>query len=253
MIQEMNEMDDIIFETMGEQFITELFPVSEIGELSRRTMEELKSMNYSHEEYAAELSQLHVEFNKTREMIKDTATSEVKRNFILGLLDRVETAVQAVVDTVDYYDVHIQVERCRENAKLPQYAHPWDAGADVYAVEDTLLYGGETKIIPTGLKVNIPKGWMLSVRPRSGLSAKTGLRVSNAPGTIDTGYQSEVGIIITNTSDERFEIHAGDRIAQFVVERRWNAAFDEVADITTVSEVSRANANGADGYGSSGK
>jgi len=96
--------------------------------------------------------------------------------------------------------VDIKVEICRENIQLPEYANPGDAGIDIYAAEDVTINPGETKIIPTGLKVAIPTGYEIQVRPRSGLSAKTPLRVPNSPGTIDAGYRDEVGVILTNTS-----------------------------------------------------
>jgi dUTP pyrophosphatase len=96
--------------------------------------------------------------------------------------------------------IEVHIEICREEVQLPEYANDWDAGLDVRSAKDIIIYPGETKIIPTGLKVAIPKGYEIQVRPRSGLSLNTPLRVSNSPGTIDTNYRDEIGIIITNTS-----------------------------------------------------
>jgi dUTP pyrophosphatase len=134
-------------------------------------------------------------------------------------------------------DVVVAVEICREGAVLPAYAKPGDAGMDVCAAEDVLIRPGETVIIPTGLKLAIPEGYEIQVRPRSGISYKTPLRISNSPGTIDSGYRDELGIIITNTSpvcccgDEEiigidspgngggvYRIKKGDRIAQIVLQ-----------------------------------
>jgi dUTP pyrophosphatase len=131
-------------------------------------------------------------------------------------------------------DVHVEV--CREGVVLPAYAREGDAGMDVCAAEEVLLGPGDTLIVPTGLKFAIPEGYEIQVRPRSGLTARTPLRVSNAPGTIDSGYRDEVGIIMTNTSeicsycyDEditlddhgnrkgNYRIRKGDRIAQLVL------------------------------------
>src|SRR5574344_2884718 len=90
--------------------------------------------------------------------------------------------------------------KLNKDAVIPTYAHTGDAGMDIRAIEDVELNPHETKIIHTGIAVAIPEGYELQVRPRSGLSLKTPLRVSNTPGTIDSGYRDEIGIIISNTS-----------------------------------------------------
>ncbi|NTV88774.1 MAG: dUTP diphosphatase [Clostridiales bacterium] len=132
-------------------------------------------------------------------------------------------------------DVEVFIEICREGVALPFYAKPGDAGMDVCAAEDVLLRPGETAIVPTGLKMAIPEGYEIQIRPRSGISFKTPLRLSNSPGTIDAGYRDELGIILTNTSvngdchealtiDDKgnqkgsYLIRKGDRIAQMVLQ-----------------------------------
>lgn len=95
---------------------------------------------------------------------------------------------------------NVYVEKMDEEVVLPFYANVGDAGMDVRANCDIVLLPGETKVIPTGLKMHIPEGYEIQVRPRSGLSLKTPLRISNAPGTIDSGYKDEIGIIVSNTS-----------------------------------------------------
>ena len=103
----------------------------------------------------------------------------------LDFLDIMIDSMENIVKSVGYRDtVTVAVEFCHPNAKEPTYANSDDAGCDVYAVETTHISPGETVIVKTGLKVAVPAGWMLSVRPRSGMSAKTGIRVANAPGTI---------------------------------------------------------------------
>ncbi len=130
-------------------------------------------------------------------------------------------------------EVEVFIE-LKEGAIMPKYAHESDAGMDVYALEDVMILPMETKIIPTGIKVAIPEGYEIQVRPRSGISSKTPLRISNSPGTIDTGYRDEIGIIVTNTSvcdqgtvytiNEKgnkqgtYHIKKGDRIAQLVLQ-----------------------------------
>ena len=133
--------------------------------------------------------------------------------------------------------VEIFVEICKEGAVLPKYAKDGDAGMDVCASEDVIILPGETAIVPTGLKMAIPEGYEIQVRPRSGISFKTPLRIANSPGTIDSGYRDEIGIIISNTSDidcdgsniltlegsgnkyGSYRIKRGDRIAQIVLQK----------------------------------
>lgn len=170
--------------------------------------------------------------------------SNAKREFITFLLDLTADAIKEV----PYREkVEIFVEKCHENAVIPTYANPTDAGCDVYAIEDTVIFAGETKIIPTGLKVAVPGGWMLSVRPRSGMSAKTNIRVANAPGTIDAGYRNEVGIILQNTGKSDYTIKKGERIAQFIVEVSPMIKFTPIEDINSIG------GDRGGGFGSTGK
>lgn len=146
-------------------------------------------------------------------------------------------------------EVEVYFEVCREDAVIPSYARPGDAGMDVCSAEEKCIKPGETVIVATGLKLAIPEGYEIQVRPRSGISLKTPLRLSNSPGTIDSGYRNELGIIMTNTSlsggdvitidspDNRhgtYKIRKGDRIAQIVLQelpRMKLVRVDSVADI----------------------
>jgi len=150
-------------------------------------------------------------------------------------------------------EIEIYAEICRPNITLPEYARLNDAGMDIRSAVDADIYPGETKLIPTGLKVAIPEGYELQVRPRSGLSLKTPLRLANSPGTIDSGYRDEICIITHNCtapSDDNknvpFHISAGDRIAQLVLSEVPRIKFkltDNVSDI---------GMNRGGGFGSSG-
>ena len=139
----------------------------------------------------------------------------------------------------------VYIETCRDNIQLPTYSNIGDAGMDIRAAEDVLIMPGETKIIPTGLKMAIPTGYEIQVRPRSGLSLKTPLRIANSPGTIDSGYRDEIGIIISNTSNDNdessiylidekrnkngiYSIKKGDRIAQIVLCKYETIEFEHV-------------------------
>ncbi|NLN04309.1 MAG: dUTP diphosphatase [Clostridiaceae bacterium] len=144
--------------------------------------------------------------------------------------------------------VEVYVERCRDDVILPTYANKYDAGMDIRSCEDIVIKPNETVIVPTGLKFAIPEGYEIQVRPRSGLSYKTPLRISNSPGTIDAGYRDEVGIIVTNISQiEAIEIKKNDRIAQIVLQRVPEIVFREVDDI------SKIGSNRGGGFGSTGK
>lgn len=150
-------------------------------------------------------------------------------------------------------EVEVFFEICREGAVIPSYAKPGDAGMDVCSAEEKYIKPGETVIVATGLKLAIPEGYEIQVRPRSGISFKTPLRISNSPGTIDSGYRNELGIIMTNISlagsqaDEEVitidnsankagicKIRKGDRVAQLVLQelpRMKLIQVDSVADI----------------------
>lgn len=126
-----------------------------------------------------------------------TEISQTKRDWIKQVMGIVISAINETSGIAKRY-IQIPYEVCHENAKQPAYAHETDSGMDVYALEDIVLAPGEQRIIPIGIKVAIPVGYELQVRPKSGLSAKTKLRIANAPGTIDSGYRDEIGIIVEN-------------------------------------------------------
>ncbi len=132
-------------------------------------------------------------------------------------------------------------------AFAPEYQTSGAAGADVRAFigEDVCIDPGERRLIPTGLSVEIPEGFEIQVRPRSGLALRQGITVLNTPGTIDADYRGSVGIVLVNLGNERFIVHPGDRIAQFVVAPVIHADFRAVSSL---SETGR----GAGGYGSTG-
>ena len=88
------------------------------------------------------------------------------------------------------------IEKYREDAVIPTYAHEGDAGMDLYAAEDVIIAPGTSVLVPTGLKMAIPVGYEVQIRPRSGVSLKTALRIPNSPGTIDSGYRDEVNVIM---------------------------------------------------------
>jgi dUTP pyrophosphatase len=141
----------------------------------------------------------------------------------------------------------LRIARLHERARLPTRAHDGDAGLDLYALEDAVLGAGERASVATGIAVEIPPGQAGLVLPRSGLAARHGISVVNAPGLIDAGYRGEVRVLLLNTDREHaFHITAGARIAQLVIVRV------EVARPLEV-EVLGETGRGAGGFGSSGR
>lgn len=96
--------------------------------------------------------------------------------------------------------INVKIRRLHPDAAIPQYATELAAGFDLVAVEDVIIAPGETELVPTGIAVEIPPGYEMQVRPRSGISRKTKLRISNSPGTVDGDYRGEVGVIVDNTT-----------------------------------------------------
>lgn len=139
----------------------------------------------------------------------------------------------------------IEIVRLDTTMPLPRYGQEGDAGMDLLARKNVTLGPGDTVIVPTGIKVAIPKGYVGLVHPRSGLSAKTTLRVANAPGTIDAGYRGEVGVILTNIGEKMLTVSRLDRIAQLVVQRVETVEWEVVEDLDVT-------ARGEGGYGSTG-
>jgi dUTP pyrophosphatase len=142
--------------------------------------------------------------------------------------------------------MEVLVTRLHPDAPLPAYVHPGDAGADLVTTVDVRLEPGERMLVPTGLAIALPAGYVGLVHPRSGLAAERGLSIVNTPGTVDAGYRGEVKVLLVNL-DPRTTVHLerGDRIAQLVVQRVESARFVEVERLP-------GSDRGAGGYGSTG-
>lgn len=137
--------------------------------------------------------------------------------------------------------------RLSEDAREPSRAHDGDAGYDLYALEPATVEPGERLSVGTGIALAIPDGWAGLVLPRSGLAARHGITLPNAPGLIDAGYRGELRVLLLNTdAREPFEISPGDRIAQLVLVRHESP---ELIEVESLEETVR----GAGGFGSSGR
>lgn len=140
----------------------------------------------------------------------------------------------------------VLVRRLRPDAVLPTYAKPGDAGADLTAVEGVTLAPGERALVPTGLAIALPPGWVGLVHPRSGLAARHGISVVNAPGTVDSGYRGEILVNLVNLDPtSSFTVAPGDRIAQLVLQEVGLGRFVEADSLP-------ASQRGETGHGSSG-
>lgn len=134
------------------------------------------------------------------------------------------------------------------NNELPTYATKGSAGMDLRAnlQEDVVIAPGERKLISTGLKISLPEGYEAQIRPRSGLALKKGVTVLNSPGTVDSDYIGDIGVILINHGEESLTISNGDRIAQMVIAKHETVEFEQVESL---DETER----GAGGFGSTGK
>jgi dUTP pyrophosphatase len=148
--------------------------------------------------------------------------------------------------TSDPLRVQVGLLRLDAGMPVPAYAHPADAGADLATAEDCVLEPGERKVVGTGIAIALPEGWAAFVHPRSGLAARSGLTIVNAPGTVDAGYRGEIKVCLLNTDRaEPIRLARGDLIAQLVVQPVAVAEFFEAGSLPDSSR-------GAGGYGSTG-
>lgn len=194
--------------------------------------------------------------------------SAQKKDFLKQLVNGLANCISETQGVAKKY-IQIPYEKCREGARMPEYAHIDDSGMDLYALEDYTIHPGETKLIPTGLKFAIPNGYELQIRPKSGRCLKTKLRVANTPATIDAGFRGEVCVIVENVEapiqDITYEfdnnghpiitsilhgadhyIHKGEKFAQLVLAEVPKANFYLVDKV--MEDTERADG----GFGSTG-
>lgn len=139
----------------------------------------------------------------------------------------------------------VKIKKLTPDAHTPQYAHFGDSGADLLATETAVLKPLERTAVGTGLSAEVPQGFELQVRPKSGLAIKSGLTVLNTPGTIDFGYRGEIKVILINLSNEEYTVEKGQKVAQLVV---CPVAYAEFKEVDELSDTSR----GEGGFGSTG-
>ena len=141
--------------------------------------------------------------------------------------------------------IHVKIKKLRDGAVIPSYAHDGDSCVDLYSIDETVLNPLGRKLIHTGLSMAIPKGYEGLIRPRSGNALKKGITVLNTPGTIDSNYRGEIGVILYNSTPDQIYIHVGDRIAQMAFKEIPKVEFDICDEL---DETDR----GDGGFGSTG-
>lgn len=213
------------------------------------------------------LDQLQEQYESIYKNIDDqlgNTLSAQKRDLLKRILAITYNAISES-EGVSKRKLLIPIEYCREDAKMPTYAHLSDAGMDIFATEDITIAPGQTVLVPTGIKCALPLGYELQVRPKSGRCLKTKLRVANTPGTIDAGYRDEIGVIIDNIEpfiksaeiDENgrlynvefgssYTIGKGEKFAQLVLCEVPKAIFYEVESVAGIGEDRQG------GFGSTG-
>lgn len=137
-------------------------------------------------------------------------------------------------------------------ALLPRYATDGAAGADLKSAQDVIIPAGKSVLVKTGIRIVMPDGMVGLIHPRSGLALKHGITVLNTPGTIDSDYRGEIGVILYNTSDRDFSVVVGDRIAQIVFQKYMTAAFQHGGLFDMLDEVDASTERGNGGFGSTG-
>jgi dUTP pyrophosphatase len=141
--------------------------------------------------------------------------------------------------------MNIEIVKLNPTAIIPHYAHPGDAGLDLFAIEQVEILPGETQLIKTGIAIALPPNTEAQIRPRSGLALKHSLTVLNSPGTIDAGYRGELGVILINHGKKSFEVIPGMKIAQMVIAPIIQAKIIVVEQLYDTSR-------GINGFGSTG-
>jgi dUTP pyrophosphatase len=139
----------------------------------------------------------------------------------------------------------LKVKCINEKAKLPEYAHPGDAGLDLFSVENVEIQPGDVALVKTGIIIELPENTEAQIRPRSGLALKNKITVLNTPGTIDEGYRGEIGIILINHGKSPFKVEEGMKIAQMIVKPVLSV---DVIEVNEISDTKR----GEGGFGSTG-
>lgn len=255
---EMLKLDDEKFEILSESFLNEI-------EKTFNGQQEIFALVAKQKGY--ELEEFQRMYAESEEVLKQSDLSPMKQDFLMRFIGIIFNAFfenEGVFKRI----ITIPYELCRE-VNIPKYANPGDAGMDLYSPDEYTIDPGETVIIPTGVKMAIPKGYAILIQPRSGQSVKTKLRIANTPGLIDSGYRDEIGVIVENIEpkfkdidyefDEEGEIHINSILhgAPYIIEKGQRFAQMRLVEVPTaallqVDKVEEIGDNRGGGFGSSG-
>lgn len=247
-----NKLPNEVIERYGVEEILNKISSSLMGEEREKAInsgiKELKEQGLNYDEVKAN----SIEFrNSIKEIVEELKpTSEEKRKIMTEILSiTADIQDEIIMRYAENNDAVLFFQFLNPNAKIPTYAHNGDAGADIYAPETVVVPANARGFkVETGLCCAIPDGWEIQIRPRSGMSMKTPLRISNQIGTIDSSYMGEWCILFDNLSNESYVINAGDRVAQAVLKPSYSFLGKIVDDIHSVKITERNDG----GFGSSG-
>lgn len=183
-------MDDKSVGVIGQQLLWEMEKTLDSEEAQMAIAKTMKMNGFTNKDISETYQGIIDEVTELDDL------SDIKKDFIVQMFGIIFNKMGEYSDILNKR-VIIPTETIGE-AKLPKYAHDGDGAMDVYALDDYIIDPGETKLIPTGIKMAIPQGYGILVQPRSGLSLKTKLRIANTPGLIDSGYRDEIGVIVEN-------------------------------------------------------
>lgn len=183
-------LDDEEVATVGQQLLWEMDKVFDDEESKIAIAKAVQADGLSLEDFAETYQKIVDEIAGIDEL------SDVKKDFVVQMFGIIFNKIEKYYDALNQ-KVIIPTELIND-AKLPKYAHEGDGAMDIYALDDYTINPGETKLIPTGIKMAIPQGYGILVQPRSGLSLKSKLRIANTPGLIDSGYRDEIEVIVEN-------------------------------------------------------
>lgn len=213
----------------------------------KETVIKMKAQGYTKEKVEEMITEYENSLKDVMDEVANYTSNPYKIRIINKVFELLGEIINEAIEKFLGHDTVVYFEFIREGAKLPEYAHETDAGADVFAPEDITIPAYRLGYkAPTGFKMALAPGWEMQVRPRSGLSYKTSLRVSNAPGTIDEGYRDEVGILFDNFSSQDYVIRKGERMAQFVIAPTYKFKAQLTDDVSKIGE------NRGGGFGSTG-
>lgn len=213
-------------------------------EMIQEAVDNFRESNYNRLEAKQLIETFKTKINNLID--EDIKPSELKRTLLNSVFQPIYNVFDIALERFNLYDFELPIQ-LDENAKAPTYAHEDDAAADLYAAETiTLPAHSISNMIKTGVHIALPEGWAGIIIPRSSIGAKTGLRLSNSQGLIDTQYRGQLGVIYDNISDSDYTINLGDRIAQLYVVpvHRFKAKI-----VPSLSNTER----GEGGFGSTGK